>query len=319
MGAPGGIVCGRMEAGAMRRSVQLGCVQETALIPLYARAVESRRKRPILEDRKAIEMVEAIEWDFGRFGQRRRVVGCALRSAMFDVWVREFLQRNPQGTVVEIGAGLSTRFERLDNGTIHWFDLELPDMVELRRQFFRDSERRVTLAGSVVEGDWIKRVRQSPGPYLLVAETVFVYLEGAQVRAALWQIARGLPEVTVALDTVGRRAVEIGNKDFKRRKVAARFVWACEDPAEIEGWKIGLRVREARTVADVPEGIPLSWGLRMNLRLMGKLFPKQMKVYQLAVLEGYVELPARAAFPTELNPSATNAGRRPSTGACGRG
>lgn len=70
----------------MRRSVLLGCVQETALIPLYARVLESRRKRPILEDRKAIEMVEAIDWDFGRFGQRRRLVGCALRSAMFDGW-----------------------------------------------------------------------------------------------------------------------------------------------------------------------------------------------------------------------------------------
>ena len=272
----------------MRRSVQLGCVQETALIPLYARALESRRKRPILEDRKAIKMVEAIDWDFGRFGQRRRVVGCTLRSAMFDVWVREFLQRHPAGTVVEIGAGLNTRFERLDNGTIHWFDLELPDMVELRRQFFRDSDRRVTLAGSVVDGDWIEAVRRSPGPYLLVAETVFVYLEEAQVKAALGQMAHGFPQVTVALDTVGRRAVAIGNKDFKKRKVAARFVWACEDPAEIEGWKIGLRVREARTVSDVPESLRprLSWGLRMNLGLMGKFFAKQMKVYQLAVLEG---------------------------------
>lgn len=56
------------------------------MIPLYARALKNRRKRPILEDRKAIEMVEAIDRDFARFAQRRRVVGCALRSTMFDGW-----------------------------------------------------------------------------------------------------------------------------------------------------------------------------------------------------------------------------------------
>ena len=176
---------------SVRRSIQLGRVQETALVPLYARALESRRRRPILEDPKAVEIVDSIDWDFRRFGQRRRVVGCTLRSAMFDVWVREFLGRYPEGAVVEIGAGLNTRFERLDNGRVHWYDLDLPDVVELRRRFFTNSERRMTLAASVLDPDWIETVRRSPGPYFLVAETVFVYLEEGQVKAALRQIASG--------------------------------------------------------------------------------------------------------------------------------
>jgi len=269
----------------MRRSVQLGQVQETALIPLYARALESRRKRPILEDPKAIEIVESIDWDFQRFGQRRRVVGCTLRSAMFDVWVRDFLRLHPGGTVVEIGAGLNTRFERLDNGSVHWYDLELPDAVELRRRFFSDSERRITLAASVLDPGWIETVRRSPGPYFLVAETVFVYLEEAQVKSALRQIASGFPQVAIALDTVGRRAVDIGNRDFARRKMAARFTWACEDPLAIHDWNIGLRLVESRTVADVPDCLwpRLSLPLRVNLRFFRRFFPKQMNVYRLNV------------------------------------
>ena len=272
----------------VRRSIQLGRVQETALVPLYARALESRKKRPILEDPKAVEIVDSIDWDFRRFGQRRRVVGCTLRSAMFDVWVRDFLRRHPEGTVVEIGAGLNTRFERLDNGRVHWYDLELPDMVELRREFFSDGERRTTLAGSVLDADWIETVRRSPGPYFLVAETVFVYLEESQVKAALSQIASGFPQITIALDTIGRRAVEIGNKDFVRRKMDARFVWACEDPAAIQDWNIGLHLVESRTVADVPDCLwpRLSLSLRASLRLLGRFFPKAMKVYQLSVFAG---------------------------------
>jgi len=273
----------------VRRSIQLGRVQETALVPLYARAVESRRKRPILEDPKAAEIVDSIDWDFHRFGQRRRVVGCALRSAMFDVWVRDFLRRHPEGTVVEIGSGLNTRFERLDNGRVHWYDLDLPDMVELRRKFFSDSERRITLAASVLDADWIETVRRSPGPYSLVAETVFAYLEEAQVKSALGQIGSRLPQVTIALDTLGRRAVDAGNKDFARRKMAARFAWICEDPIAIQDWNIGLHLVESRTVADVPDCLwpRLSLPLRASLRFFGRFFPKQMKVYQLNLFAGH--------------------------------
>jgi O-methyltransferase involved in polyketide biosynthesis len=267
----------------MRRSVQLGRIQETALVPLYARALETRRKRPLLMDPKAIEIVDSINWDFQRIAQPRRMAGCVLRGALFDVRVRDFLQRYPDGTVVEIGAGLNTRFERLDNGRVHWFDLDLPDIVELRREHFADSGRRTQIGASVLDPDWIAAVRRSPPPYLLVAETVFVYLEEAQVKAALAQIARGLPGATVALDTAGRRAVDSANRDHAKLGVAARFEWACEDPRAIQDWGIGLRLVESRNVADVPAELwpRLSLPLRASLWLLGRFFPKQMNVYRL--------------------------------------
>jgi O-methyltransferase involved in polyketide biosynthesis len=260
-------------------------VQETALVPLYARALESRRSRPILEDPRAAEIVESIDWDFRRFGQRWRVMGCVLRSAMFDVWVRDFLARNPDAVVVEIGGGLNTRFERLDNGAGHWFDLELPDVVELRRQFFSDSARRTTIAASVVDRDWIDQVRRCPGPYLFVAETVLVYLEEERVQTALRQIAEAFPQAMIALDTVSRLGVDGANRDFVRRRMAARFAWACDDPISIERWNIGMRLLESRTIADLPDCLwpRLSWPLRANLRFFGRCFPNLMKFYQLGL------------------------------------
>jgi len=274
-----------------KRSIQLGEVQETMLIPLYARAIESRKKRSILYDRKAVEMVESIDWDFRRFGQRWRVFACALRSAMFDVWVADFLGRHPEGTVVEIGAGLNTRFERLDNGRVHWFDLDLPDVVELRRRFFADTERRTTLAGSVLDSNWIGTVRRSPGPHFFVAEAVFIYLEERQVKAALTQIARDFPGAGIAFDTTSRKAVDRGNQDFVRRKMAARFAWACEDPRQIERWKIGLRLVESRASVDVPAPLKprLSVPMRTTFGVFRRLFPGVAKAYQLNLFSGQPE------------------------------
>ena len=108
-------------------------------MPLYARALATRRKRPMLVDPKAVEIVDSIDWDFRRIAKPRRMAGCVLRCALFDVWVREFLQRHPDGTVVEIGAGLNTRFERLDNGRVHWFDL---DRDHVKRSWRRASRGR---------------------------------------------------------------------------------------------------------------------------------------------------------------------------------
>jgi O-methyltransferase involved in polyketide biosynthesis len=262
-----------------KHSIQLGHVQESLLVPLYGRALDALGKRPILNDRKAVEMVESIDWDFQRFNQKRRIVACTVRTAIFDEWVKDFLRRHPKGTVVEIGAGLNTRFERLDNGTVHWFDLDLPDVVELRRKFFTDSGRRVTLAGSVVDPDWMAAVRRSEGPYCFVAEAVFFYLTEPQVRAALAQIARNFPGSSLAFDTGSRKAMDHENKDHARRKLDARFAWACEDPKDIERWQIGWRLVESRNLMNLPDAVRsrLSLKMRAALRLLATLFPKGAK------------------------------------------
>jgi len=266
-----------------KQSIQLGQVQESLLVPLYARACDSLKKRPILKDLKAAEMVESIDWDFKRFKQAERMVGCILRTASFDEYVKGFLNRHPQGTVVEIGAGLNTRFERLDNGSVHWFDLDLPDCVEMRRRFFADTERRATLAASILDSSWIAAVRQSPGPYCFVAEAVFIYLTEPEVKAALAQIAANFPGATIAFDTATRKVIDRGNKDHARRNLGARFAWACEAPGEIERWKIGLRLVESHPIADLPASLRprISLPTRATLRVLLKLIPQMRKAYQL--------------------------------------
>jgi len=268
---------------ASKQSIQLGTVQETLLVPLYARAVDTRRKRPILNDRKAVEMVDSIDWDFQRFNQRWRITAATLRTALFDLRVRDFLSHHPAGTVVEIGAGLNTRFERLDNGTVHWFDLDLPDSIELRKKFFADTPRRTTLTASVLDPGWMEAVRQSPGPYFFIAEAVLIYLTEQQVKLALAQIAASFPNATIAFDSSPLNAIRHGNKDHARQNFDARFTWACEEPIEIERWKIGLRLLDSRSMLDIPRPLRsrLSLPTRAVLRILLKFRPRIANICRL--------------------------------------
>ena len=261
----------------------LSPTEETLLVPLFCRAAESRRKHAILRDPKAIEMVAAIPWDYQRFNQRWRRMGVAVRAAMFDEWVRAFVQRHPEGTLVEIGAGLSTRFERLDNGTVHWFDLDLPEVIELRRRFFRDGGRYAMLAASVTDTGWMETVRRSPPPYFFVAETVLIYLQEQEVRGAMSQIAEHFPDSTFALDTASHKAVAGGNRDFVRRKLDVQFRWACDHPRDVEDWHAGWRLVESRGLTEIRETLRsrLSMPMRAGFFLVNKLVPAMSRAYQL--------------------------------------
>lgn len=239
----------------MTRSKQppeLGDVQETLLIPLYARAVETRKRSGMLSDPRAVEMVDAIDYDFTRFDGAKSLLGANLRTLLFDGWVSDFLRQHPTGTVVEIGTGLNTRFERLDNGTAHWIDLDLPDVIELRRAFFEDTDRRRMLAASVTDPAWTDAVREAPGPYFLAAEAVLIYLEEHQVRSVFDLIAERLPGALLALETTAGRMVDRQDSHDVLAEMAARMRWRCDDPAALERWRPGVHLADSRTFARLP-------------------------------------------------------------------
>lgn len=264
-----------------KHAPELGEVQETLLIPLYARAVETRKRRGMLRDERAVEMVDALDYDFSRFDGARSLVGSNLRTLLFDGWARDFLDRHPTGTVVELGTGLNTRFERLDNGTLHWFDLDLPDVIDLRREFFADTERRRMIAASVTDPAWTEQVRDSPGPYFLIAEAVLIYLPEDQVRAVFDLIAERLPGAHLALETA--TGWMVGNQDRHDvlSKVAARMNWRCDDPALPRTWRGDVELVDTCTFAHLPDGLRrgLPVPYRLLLRALATVKRREIEAY----------------------------------------
>jgi O-methyltransferase involved in polyketide biosynthesis len=236
-----------------KHQVRLGAVQETLFIPLAARARETQRKRPVLRDPKATEMVQSIDYDAAKYGGGVGGSVTVLRTAIIDFWVRSFLAAHPAGTVIEIGTGLNTRFERVDNGQVHWFDLDLPDTIELRRAFFADTSRRRMVAASVLDQDWLPAVAQSRGPYFFVADGVLVYLPEEQVTATLTRIAEQFPGALIALDTYPKQTFDRQHKLAAKKDIDARWAWACDDPCSLE--QLGLEVMQSASITRPPRAM----------------------------------------------------------------
>ncbi|OKK03473.1 hypothetical protein AMK26_18440 [Streptomyces sp. CB03234] len=268
--------------------LDLGAVQETLLIPLYGRAVENRKADAALRDARAEEIVASLPYDFARFDNLPSLVGTVLRTALFDRWVTDFLRSHPDGTVVELGTGLNTRFERVDNGRARWFDLDLPDVITLRRAFFQDEPRRKMIAASVTDDSWTTEVAAlADGPYFFSAEAVLPFLDEAEVRHVVELIAGRFPGSTLALDTAGPEIIGSQDTHDALSKVEARMRWACANPADLVRWRPGTRLLASHTLSSLPprmhDALPAAYQ-DMLAELAAQRLP-QVEEYRLSLLQ----------------------------------
>ena len=188
-------------------SIKLGDVQETLLIPLYYRASESDKKSPLFVDRKATEIVPQLNYDFSGFDSawalRNDVV---MRTLIFDEQVSAFIQRHPNARIINLGCGLDARFWRLDNSQIVWYDLDMPDSIELRRRFLGESDRNQFIAKSMFDTSWMDDVAAfDERPTLIVAEALLFYFDESQVKKLFEQLAERFPGAEVLFQSVSPR------------------------------------------------------------------------------------------------------------------
>lgn len=271
-------------SGEMKHTAQLGDVQETLLIPLYGRALDARRRDSMLHDGRADGLVASIDYDFAKFSGPS-LGGSVLRSTIFDGYVRAFLDEHPDGTVVDLGCGLNTRFDRLDNGRVRWFDIDLPDTMALRRRFFEDTDRYTMIDGSILETDWFDTVRAGGGPTFLVSEAVLMYFDAETVHRTLRQIAGGFPVTRFAFDTGGRIMMDSQERNPVFRALTARMKWTCDHPGEIE--ECGFRLLDSRDFSRPQPEVASTWrpGLRAVMRTMGALRVPMVTTYRMNLFE----------------------------------
>jgi O-methyltransferase involved in polyketide biosynthesis len=197
-----------------RLRVDLAGVPETTLWTLYHRAREAGSSYAVLADPMAIELLEAIDFDFfGRFGAAPPVFGrfLGLRAAAFDAEVRQFMSAFPGATVVALGEGLETQFWRVDDGSVRWFTVELPETAAVRTALLPDDPpRRRTFVGSAVETGWLDALDAGPDDHVMVvAQGLLMYLPPQEVRALIARCAAAFPGGAMIFDTVPRRLARL--------------------------------------------------------------------------------------------------------------
>lgn len=233
-------------------------VSETLWIPLFGKAIESKRKNALISDPKAVSIAEkACEMlpELNRWWKQLSKETQALmiwRNESLDGYVSQFITNNPNATVVNLGAGLCTRFERIDNGKINWLEFDLPDVKDVWLHFNEESDRHKYYTQNIFEDEWIKTI-QSYGneKVMFVAEGLLMYFSKKQVKALLEKLSDSFPNGEIAFEAYSKIALKRPHPDVKKT-TAKRFEnpWGILTGKEFEHWKIGLVHLEDNYLSD---------------------------------------------------------------------
>jgi O-methyltransferase involved in polyketide biosynthesis len=219
---------------------------ETLLLPLYIRAMESQRPDALIKDDKAVALIKKMNYDSSWITKMRvdeeDKVGIVLRNREFDRYAQDFQARHPEAVVVHIGCGLDSRFERVDNGTVEWYDLDLPEVIELRRKLIGgEGARYHFLSCSVFDSAWLNTVSiHRQRLFLFLAEGVLQYFEEAQVKSLFLTLRDHFPGAELVCDAISPYLVWLNNLRIARTKIGARYRWGLKRGKDVEKWGNGI-------------------------------------------------------------------------------
>lgn len=183
-------------------------IPESMLRALYARAKESRKANGFIKCRKTEQIVEKLDYDFSAVDKTYVLGrGAIARMILLDKMVADFIAKNPTATIVNIACGADTRFYRVDNGQIHWYNLDLPMTIEARKRLMEDEDRVFDIAKSALDETWAEDV-EADGPVLIISETLSMYLQQEEVRKIFSIIRKRFKEATVFMEVTASYIVK---------------------------------------------------------------------------------------------------------------
>jgi O-methyltransferase involved in polyketide biosynthesis len=241
--------------------------QETLLIPLYTKA---QPDNPLFFDLTAQDILKRVDYDFkGLRVPYKTVILVCQRAKKLDAVTRTFLAENPGGVVLHLGCGLDGRFWRVDDGKVSWYDLDMPPVVALRKQFYPENERYHMIAASVIDLAWVDTVEARGRPVLAVAEGLLMYLDKAEVKRLLLRLQAAFPGCCLIGDVFSRMTARSAPRHPSLKHTGATLGWGVDDPHEIEAWSPGIRLLEEWYFTQDPDLARLSLGYRLVYKLAG--------------------------------------------------
>lgn len=253
--------------------VPLSDVSSTMLLTLYCHARASLASHPLIDDPESVRIWQTLrpELEGSSDALVKRLLGGSLpelavgyistRARRFDRYVADFLRQEPDGVVVSLGCGLDPRFARIDNGLVRFFDLDLPEVIGLKRRFLTETDRYRMIPDSATGSGWLDQFPGVPGTQVLfLAEGLFMYLPEDEVKALVLRLQARFPGCELVCEMFNRRWLDPKVAWIVRAKLRsqlgfgpdATFRFGIRKRDELEQWGPGIRLLDDWSVLDEP-------------------------------------------------------------------
>ena len=237
--------------------IEKDSVQETLIIPLYGRRLCSRRFPGLYQDATAAMLMEKVDYDFSPLERRANglmqtfgALEVAMRQNDLAWEVRDYLNAHPRAAVINLGCGLDNTGRACDNGRCSIWNIDLPDVIELRQRLLPAGEREQNLALDLNRHEWMDAIPADPADgTILFAAGGFYYFTAQQVRRLVAAMAERFPAGRLVFDAAGKTAVRLMRKTWikqARIKEVGAYFSVKNAKAELEPWSPLLSVSSRR-------------------------------------------------------------------------
>ncbi|MBR6870928.1 MAG: class I SAM-dependent methyltransferase [Candidatus Methanomethylophilaceae archaeon] len=195
-------------------TIKRGTPQETLMLPLYGRYKANRMYPQLFKDTTAKEIIDRIDYDIEQsdMGKGPQFV-YGMRQDVAERKAKEFLARNPKGILVNLGCGLDTIFDHIDNGECRMVNIDFPEVMEFRRKLFDPKDREIDIGKDANDHTWMDEIGFNPGDKVFVMSLgVLFYFEPDDVKRLVDAMGRRFPGATMVFDYENARMLAKSNK-----------------------------------------------------------------------------------------------------------
>lgn len=206
-------------------------VEDTLYIPLVSRIYVSKRFPTFFYDEKALSLENYISADIiEKQSGEYECLASACRQYMMDKKITSFLQRNPSGNVVFLGAGLETALYRLEKYQARFFQVDLPEVIALREKLLGKNAQEQLISGDMFALDWLKAV-DTTLPTMLIVSGVFQYFYKENIVSMIQAVAAALPKGELVFDATNSKGLQFANQYVRKTgNKGAEMYFSVDDP-----------------------------------------------------------------------------------------
>lgn len=228
----------------MKYHIEQNTVQETLVIPLLGRLVCSERFPELFSDPQAKRICDSLDYDFSE--KRKKMESLAGLFGALEVAQRQYdlrceinsyLKDYPEAAVVNLGCGLDDTFSKVDNGRCHGYNLDYPDVIQVRHKILPETDREKSIACNLNDHSWMDAINSSRGAVFFAAG-VFYYFKTEDVKNLFSAMAERFPGAVLVFDSCNERGARLMRKTWLKEAgitdVSAFF--SLESEKELESW-----------------------------------------------------------------------------------
>lgn len=164
-----------------------------------------------------------------------------LRARLIDKFVESFLEKSNDSVAIHLGCGLDSRCNRINNNA-DWYDVDFKEVIDLRKNFYEETERYHLISSSVTEDEWLREIPKGKTQYIVIAEGLFMYLNENDIKSLIKNLKDTIGSFTLILDVFSAFAAKKMKNHPSIKKTGATIQWGIDDPDELANWGMGIHL-----------------------------------------------------------------------------